>query len=482
LDLSSITSGLIAGLNSIGRKNYAEEVTVTEIHGGEKGNGFCAGFSQKIILPQDYKTTKYYLAGYHENTVAEGLLDPQTVNAMYLTDGTAGNGHLFLSIDAVGLLNKDVQHIRDELKVFCLQAGICEISIFCTHDHAGIDTMGLWGRLPKSGKNRKFMSLLFSACYTASIEAYKNRRSGKLYYGAVSVPDMQEDVRTPEVYSDILTRLRFVPDNGENDIWLVNFAAHAESLQGSNKFISADFPCYFRRKIKNETDADVLYANGALGGMITIKIENEEQLRKENRLFEATFSIGEKLADYALSIENEKEIKPQILHARKEFYIPVENMVLAIASNMGIINVDRFDMPYSDEKAIKTELNYWEIGGLKILGVPGELFPELVWGEYLDNENSATGEGDEINPLPLAQLCSDESIIIFGLCNDAIGYIIPPNDFMLNENAPYSEKATDRFGRRHYEETNSVGKGTAHYLADAFSVILNDIRNHKSED
>ena len=66
-----------------------------------------------------------------------------------------------------------------------------------------------------------------------------------------------------------------------------------------------------------------------------------------------------------------------------------------------------------------------------------------------------------------------EKILIFGLANDELGYVLPPNDFILNEDAPYMDKAIDVHGRRHYEETNSMGPKTAATIAAALEKTVN---------
>ena len=59
-------------------------------------------------------------------------------------------------------------------------------------------------------------------------------------------------------------------------------------------------------------------------------------------------------------------------------------------------------------------------------------------------------------------------LLIVGLANDEIGYIVPPSDFLLNEKLPYIEKTMDHKGENHYEETNAVGPLCAQAIADAF--------------
>ncbi|MCQ2462438.1 MAG: hypothetical protein MJ177_03415 [Clostridia bacterium] len=444
----------------------------------EGGTHFTAGFGKCVMLPEDIDDAKYYIAGYSENNPARGVIDPQYAHAFYLDDNSGRGGVLFVSLDAVGMLNKDINELKKTLYQFKEYSGCREISVFCTHNHAGIDTMGIWGPLPFSGKSDKFMKILFAAVKKAAYEAYEGRKDGKLYLGRIEVPDMQEDIRTPSVYSKTLTRLRFAPNDGSNDIYFVNFASHSESLQGCNHLVSADFPCYLRERIKNETGADTIYGVGAIGGMISMDIKDENLLRKEHRLLESTRNIGYKLAGYAISVKDEKELKPNISFIRQEFFCTVENPVLTIACQVGILNADRYSM--NGKGALKTEMSYFEIDGLKILMIPCELFPELAYGGYLSAEESAEGKDPGINPQPLVETAEDENLLIFGLANDELGYVIPPNDFMLNDIQPYLDKAVDRHGRRHYEETNSTGPYTAQAISDNFKKILEKVKAAKS--
>lgn len=125
--------------------------------------------------------------------------------------------------------------------------------------------------------------------------------------------------------------------------------------------------------------------------------------------------------------------------------------------------------------AVKTEMTYFEIGDLKMLLLPSEIFPELVYGGYLSAEESAEGKGPEINPEPLVKIAGDENLLLFGVTNDFTGYVVPPNDFLTNKDIPYADRAKDRLGRGHYEETNSLGPKTAQTIADTFKGVMETV-------
>lgn len=441
------------------------------------GCEYILGFAKAEILPPDIGKKKYYIAGYQENKPAKGVLDPPQTHAVWLDDRSGLGGILLISIDCVGILKSDVERIRRALRPFAMLTGCRSINVVSTHSHAGIDTMGIWGPLPRSGKDPKYMELVLSRTVAAAKEAYAARKRGRLRLGKVRVPDMQEDIRTPTVYSDTLTRLRFTPNDGSRETYIINFAAHSESLQGCNELVSADFPCYLRRRIERETGAQTLYCVGAVGGMISMKIENEREIREQGGDFSAsTAAIGGKLAGYALSIkpEDEELLPARIGCLRQEVYFKAENTVLLLAAKAGLLAAKPYKLPKGGGFALKSEISYLEIGGLPLLLLPCEIFPELVYGRYLGADESSSGCPEALNPTPLLQILGRDAVII-GLANDEVGYVIPPNDFMLDGEAPYLDIPRDRHGRRHYEETNSLGPLTAVTIAKTVEVIAETV-------
>ena len=51
------------------------------------------------------------------------------------------------------------------------------------------------------------------------------------------------------------------------------------------------------------------------------------------------------------------------------------------------------------------------------------------------------------------------------------GYVVTPNEFILNPTKPYLDTATDKFGDRHYHETNSLGESAAFTIAGEFAKL-----------
>lgn len=430
---------------------------------------YLAGFSSCEIMPDDLDKTTYWIAGHGPGKKIEGVHDPITANAMWLECENNG-GIIFVSIDCIGLTRVEVAKIRDMLSGFYKKNKCLSINILCTHNHAGFDTVGYWGKLPKTGKNDRYMNKLMTSVADICQQAYENRTSGSLYIGTVHVPEAQFDKRPPIVLHDVLTRIRFVPDNGSDETWFLNFAAHPNTLGGGNRFVSADYPYYLRKTINASKKVNILFGVGAIGAVDPGNFCEDREQR--------TTMQGECLGKAALSIDNDRELECNMSVLRQPFYCPVDNSVLAFLASLKVMSSKRY--PCNDGElgmALKTEMTYMDIGGQKILLLPGENFPETVYGGYASAEESATGESPDINPKPLVEIAKDDNLLVFGVSNDMTGYVVPPNDFILNQKQAYLSNGHDRFGRSHYHETNSLGFLAQKTIADVFARIIERFEN-----
>ncbi len=444
-----------------------------------KNGYFTVGFGKHSVMPDEPipgKTT-YYVAGYRINHPATGILDPMMAKAIYIDDNTGRGGVVICQIDSVGIMRHDVQIIREKLQDFCMRTGCRSINICSTHDHAGIDTMGLWGPLPKSGRNKEHIKKVVDGAIAAIEDAYRNRKDGDLYYGYCEIdPALYRDSRLPEVFSNKLHRIRFSPKNGGRDVYLVNFSSHSESLLGDNTLISADFPAYIAAEVEKEKSADMVYTVGAIGGLVMMRPMDDNPIT-------STKKTGRYLGEKLCQIDNEVKLPAAVQLITKEFYVPCDNHVLLAAAKVGIIPAKAYATGVGTgalNQSLLTEMTYFEIGDLKILLIPGEPFPENVFGGYLTAEESAEGKDPAINPPPLASLVDGELMVI-GLANDEIGYMPPPNDFYLDPELPYITQRKDRLERRHYEETNSLGPDTAWHIYHAFRQMIHEVKQQKNK-
>ena len=261
-------------------------------------------------------------------------------------------------------------------------------------------------------------------------------------------------------------RLRFAPDDGGHETWLLNYGGHPNSLGGDNRMLSGEYPYYMREQIRKETGADVAFTIGAIGGMDAAMLETEEPLERVKYQ-------GKLLAEKAGQIKEETELQPRIKLLRQQFYLPVDNNVLLLLAVLGTMSFKAYPCDASATGvAMKTEMTYLTLGDQKFLTLPGENFVTTVYGGYLEAERSSTGKGPEINPAPLCEICGDPGLIAVGVTNDMTGYVVPPNDFVLNPTQPYLNGTHDRFDENHYHETNSMGPKTQAVIAEAFEGLV----------
>ena len=441
------------------------------------GEKWTCGFAKAAYTPADYNNKTYFIAGYDSNNPVKGVLDDLYARAVYLDDNRGNGGVIFCALDCVGISRRDINDIRK----YALESGrlgkVKSINISSTHTHAGIDTQGLWGeKIYKSGKDKAFMENLKKQAARAVVEAYENRKDGSLYMGYTPVEDMQADVRTPVTYDKNLTRFRFSPDDSSGEIYIVNFASHAELL-GTTSLVSADFPAYLIKEIEEKVQgSNAVFFNGAIGGMISAK-EIKKVYRDSIDCEAYMKGFGKQLGELVLSVENEIRLEPVLNIKTKGITVPGDNTVLVLARYLNVLNNDMGRTQKRSKVCIYSEVAYMELGkgDVAVFLIPGELFPELYNGEFLTETDSANHRKASYKKV-LSDMTDCRHKFVIGLCNDELGYILAENDFLLNEVLPYINKATDEMDRDHYEETNSTGPETGRIILEETENLIKSVK------
>ncbi len=454
----------------LNRKMTAPEIPQAkpEFLKNAESNTFNVGFSMKEVMPDDVTAKKYWLAGYRTGNLIKGVLDPLTVRAMWI--GCGDGGIILVSADIIGLTGFEVKLVRDRLADFSKKTNCKLISISCTHTHASIDTVGYWGKLPMTGKDKDYMEKLISSIADVCVEAYENRKDGKLYSGSVRVPEAISDGRMPyNKVNDKLSRLRFVPADGSEETWFMNYSAHPNTMGGDCSEVSADYPYFLRETINKEKKTNVLFSVGAIA---SVNIADLDEDRRER-----TRKGGEILGKAALSIDNDVELEADMTVIHQPYYAPIANGVLSLMAIIKVCSALKYPSKTSETGlALKTEMNYIQIGSKKILTIPGEAFTENIYGGYATAEESPNDLGPEVNATPLCEIIGDKDMDVFGVSNDMTGYMIPLNDFVLHPTQPYLSSVRDKYDHNHYHETNGLGKNIPHVMADVLRGMMATIK------
>ena len=487
LKLPELVRGIISGLLSliilfVPNSTYTtvEETSEYMLTGDNtfsyNGEKWSVGFAKEVLTPDDITEEDYYIAGYNTNNPAKSVLDDMYAKAVYLDDNSGRGGVVVCAIDCVGISRKDINDIRKIVIESGKIPSLKSINICATHTHSAIDTQGLWGKnFFTNGKNDEFMNRLKELTAKAIIDAYCARKDGDLYFGTAETEKLLIDTRTPIDYDATITRIRFDPADGSDDTYIVNMACHAECLGARTTVVSADFPAYMEKEIVEQTGgANVVFINGAIGGLITCE-KLDDVLRNFELGLEYVKEFGKDVGKVVMSINNETALEPAINVKTEAIEIKCDNTALLLVRFLGVLNND-VAKDKDRNISIITEVSYMELGNRQIgvYMIPGELSPELESGNFLSADEAANGTNADYKPLSELSRCEHNFVI--GLCNDEIGYIIPENDFLLHEWLPYFNNTDDENGRRHYEETNSLGPNAAGAILDAMDKLINSVK------
>jgi len=444
-----------------------------------------AGFASIDITPPLDAGRPVWIAGYGHNRPALGVHDPLFARGIVLK---AGDKKVALvSVDLVGLQYPAVQQIRAALVDFSY------VLVASTHNHEGPDTIGLWGPSPlRSGVDPDYIRLVIKRVVRLVREADSIAVPAVAEYGAAQDETLLGDSRLPLVYDGVLRALRFrrAADRAPLGV-IVQWNCHPESLGPRNQLLTADFPWATIQYLQERCGCPIAYFTGAVGGLMSNpdkRIQDEQGRFLPDGNFEYARLYGEEVAKLALkALESPVPLKlTPIAVSAKPIAVPLTNPLYHAARTIGVLqrsgrlwtgDFEQLGEPIettaSDRQvAVETEVAYLRCGDLHVACIPGELYPELVYGQYQDPvEPNVDFPAAPLEPPVMTTLPGDKTLLL-GLANDEIGYIIPRRQW--DEAAPYA------YGRisKQYGEINSVGPEAAPILMQA---LVNRIREARGD-
>jgi hypothetical protein len=175
--------------------------------------------------------------------------------------------------------------------------------------------------------------------------------------------------------------------------------------------------------------------NGAQGGMITA--DNRTKEGRDSRTWEECLRIGHLLAEESLRIVKDAAVQasPRLFCAAKEVTLPVDSPL------MRALLKELPGSPGRDAESLTTQINVVNVGNAQILTIPGEALPNI--GYYLKRKMHG------------------QHNLLFGLTNDAFGYILTKEDF-------------DSFKRYAYITRTSLGERTGEIFVNEALNFVNE--------
>ena len=433
--------------------------------------GFYAAAGKVDITP-DLTASTVYLAGYGAyGKKATGVRDPLYARALVVSDGTSTVA--LVSVDLIALYRNDVLDIRSRIQV--------PVFLTATHTHSGPDTLGMWGRfLGISGVRDDYQERVKSSVATLVNGLLEKLEPAELRAGQtlVDTEGMLHDRRDPSILDPELNILSVRDKKGRAIATGIRFSCHATLFGRSRDEISADYPGQWCSEIEKKNGGTCLFFPGSIGGHIVPEPGLKELVfPKEKVAFDpiTTGAVRFSSRTAFVPVENSRyivflpslafghtlyESDGTLLPRWKHWWLPFRHIAA-------------FPLPEASRPWIKTEISLVDLGSLRILGIPGESFPEQAIGGYAgskigpDNPNPPKLEAAPKGPFLRERLGVKHAWIV-NLANDEIGYTIPAYDFQVTPTRTMKPRPKGT----HYGETNSIGGRSTDLIMDAARELI----------
>ena len=444
-----------------------------------------AGFAEADITPVLDPSRPVWIAGYGMGRRATGVHDPLRVRAVVLRDGV--RKFALACVDLVGLQYPETKRIRARLPEFA------EVMVSSTHNHEGPDVIGIWGANPlQRGVDDRYLDLVVDRVVEAIRAADKSARPAEAKYGEAEDESLVGDSRLPKVKDGKLRVVRFdsptavdksptspaapaVPDkpptsNRSKPLGLlVVWTCHPEAMGSRNTLLTADFVAATVAKLQADHGCPVAYFSGAVGGLMAPpdnRIRDAAGRVLEEGDFAYSDGYGEAVAALAnKALEQAAPIRLTPLAAATErIALPVENKLYRAARAMGVLQRPMIQPEGTAEgtkpskassPSVETEVGLLLLGELGVACIPGEIYPELVYGAFQDPVEPHVDFPTAAREPTVASLMPGPCWLLIGLANDEVGYLLPKSQW--DERPPYA------YGRDkpQYGEINSCGPDAA---------------------
>lgn len=316
------------------------------------------------------------------------------------------------------------------------------ILIGSTHCHSAPDCYALPdGRGGHTG-NLKYIDFVCDKTAKAINEAIENARPAAL---KIATDEAQGKIAynyyAPDLYDRRMSVIQAVSTDNSNAggiiATIVNYAIHPEVLGSGQGFLSPDLVGPLCDHVQAQTDGMAMFINGAQGGMVTADNRKLDQPNGSGRGYwedenswDECLRIGHTMADEALRM-----IKDASVQQNPAMHCTAVNVKFPVESELmwAVVTGSPLNYPHNDDHSITARINLVNLGNAQILTIPGEALPNI--GFYLKRKMRGQHQ------------------LLFGLTNDAFGYILTKVDF-------------NSFPRYDYVSRTSLGEMTGEILIE----------------
>lgn len=397
-----------------------------------QGQNFKAGAAMRILTPDPLLPVSGGIGQPNPSEKKEGEL---YVRATVFEKGETR--FAIVSIDNLGWPAALGDKSRELIKGIPPE----NILIGATHTHSAPDAYGFPDEKGQIGADMDYLEWCVIQIADAVNEATDNLEAASL---KINVDEAKGKIAynyyAPKLYDPRCGVIQAIATEGRNKdkviTTIVNYATHPETIGSGRGILSPDLcgPLYDR--IEEKVGGVAIFMNSAQGGMVTA--DNRRENGKEANDWAECIRIGELMADEALRIIDQAEIQenPDLFCTSKSIDFPVDSEMMRF-----ILNNSAHKVKTTTENTVTTKINLLNIGTAQVITIPGEALPNI--GYYL-KRNMPT-----------------EYPFLFGLTNDAYGYILTKVDF-------------NSFERYNYISRTSLGEMTGEIYIEEVMELIKD--------
>ncbi|MEQ9379465.1 MAG: hypothetical protein RJP95_01270, partial [Pirellulales bacterium] len=374
---------------------------------------FQVGVGKAIITPDPLLPLS---GGVGQGVPSTGKQGELTARAMVFQQGDTKVA--IVQLDLLGFPSVLCDRVRKQVPRIPAE----NILIGSTHTHSAPDCYGFPGL---DGKTSGDLDYMDSVCNKAAVAVNAALDSLQAAQLKIATGDAQGKIAynyyAPELYDPRMTVIQALTPEGKTIGTLVNYAIHPEVLGNKLGITSPDLVGPLCDKLEADLGGMGMFMNGAQGGMITADnrvLDNPSDPLKakwhDSNTWEECLRIGHLMASEAQRIVQDAspQTNPALACYGREVKFPVESRLMWF-----IMRGSPLKYPHNDDKSVTTRLNLVNVGNAQILTIPGEALPNI--GYYL--KRHMRGENN----------------LLFGLTNDAFGYILTKVDFGSFERYEY---------------------------------------------
>lgn len=339
-----------------------------------------------------------------------------------------------VSLDLIGFPSVLGDRVRARVKRIPAE----NILIGSTHTHSAPDCYAFPDGKGGHTGDLKYMDRVCELAAEAVNEATDSAQSARLKVATGEAHGkIAYNYYAPDLYDRRMSVIQAATPEGKTIATLVNYAIHPEVLGNSVGILSPDLVGPLNDRVEERAGGMAMFVNGAQGGMVTADNRNYDKPRdparaywEDSRTWEECLRIGHTMADEAMRIIGgaETQADPGLVCRASTVSLPVQSPELRM-----VLAGSPLKYPHTSDWTVPARINLVNLGNAQILTIPGEALPNI--GFYVKRKMRGAHN------------------LLFGLTNDAFGYILTKVDF-------------NSFPRYEYVSRTSLGEMTGELLIE----------------